>query len=313
MSAAVRSELVRLGRVDEHGVPLGLQGTVAGVGDIVQARLNRWDLGAANAGGGTGRGVINREQYRVVAVTDTGDLVVQPTAAAVGGEDPVRITLPANYVAEHLALGYATTVHSAQGLTVQTSHSVVTTRTGAPALYVGMSRGRDSNTAYVTTRAVPDDAPTGAVHDVERVDPVTVLASAFETVEEDLAAIEDAAASRAEAGSFQTPAERFADVAEYAVAGRTAAMLDQLVDAGILDDAHRVAIAADKNMTGLARILRRAEVAGHDPHHVLTEAITQRPLTGSRSLANVLRSRIDEHRLPRTCRRLLRRLDPRGH
>ena len=121
-----------------------------------------------------------------------------------------------------------------------------------------------------------------------------MLASAFETAEEDLAAIEDAAASRAEADSFQTPAERFADVAEYAVAGRTAAMLDQLVDAGVLDEAHRVAIAADKNMTGLARILRRAEVAGHDPQHVLTEAITQRPLTGSRSLANVLRSRIDD-------------------
>ena len=44
VSAAVRAELVRLGRVEEHGAALDLQGTVAGVGDIVQARLNRWDL-----------------------------------------------------------------------------------------------------------------------------------------------------------------------------------------------------------------------------------------------------------------------------
>ncbi|MGH8879045.1 MAG: MobF family relaxase, partial [Stackebrandtia sp.] len=44
ISAGVRAELVRLGRVTEHGVPLGLQGTVAGVGDLVQARLNGWQL-----------------------------------------------------------------------------------------------------------------------------------------------------------------------------------------------------------------------------------------------------------------------------
>ena len=277
LSASVRGERVRLGRVDEHGVPLGLQGTVAGVGDIVEARMCRWDLAGGN-GGGNGRGVINREQYRVVTVTAAGELVVQPTTAGRDGAagDATRITLPADYVAEHLALGYASTVNSAQGLTVDTSHTVVTNRTGAPAFYVGMSRGRTRNTAYFTTRAVADDAPIGAVHEVERADPVTVLGGAFETFEADLAALADAAASRAEAESFQTPAERFADVAEYAVAGRTAAMLDQLVDAGVLDDVHRVAIAADKNMTGLARILRRAEIAGHDPHQVLTEAITQR-------------------------------------
>ena len=44
LSAQLRAELVRLGQVEENGVPLGLQGTVAGVGDLVQARLNGWDL-----------------------------------------------------------------------------------------------------------------------------------------------------------------------------------------------------------------------------------------------------------------------------
>lgn len=37
----LRAELVRLGRVDERGVPLGMQGTVAGVGDLIQARRKR--------------------------------------------------------------------------------------------------------------------------------------------------------------------------------------------------------------------------------------------------------------------------------
>jgi AAA domain len=44
VSAQLRAELVALGRVDEVGVSLGLQGTVAGVGDLVQARRNGWEL-----------------------------------------------------------------------------------------------------------------------------------------------------------------------------------------------------------------------------------------------------------------------------
>ena len=36
------------------------------------------------------------------------------------------MVLPADYVAEHLALGYASTVHAAQGATVDTTHAVVT-------------------------------------------------------------------------------------------------------------------------------------------------------------------------------------------
>ena len=59
LSAQLRAELVRLGRVDEDGVPLGLQGTIAGVGDLVQARRNGWDLAGVH---GNRRGPINREQ-----------------------------------------------------------------------------------------------------------------------------------------------------------------------------------------------------------------------------------------------------------
>jgi hypothetical protein len=62
VSADLRAELVRLGRVTEHGVPLGLQGTYAGVGDVVQARRNGWELAGFQ---GNRRGPINRERYRV--------------------------------------------------------------------------------------------------------------------------------------------------------------------------------------------------------------------------------------------------------
>ena len=90
LSAQLRAELVRLGRVDEDGVPLGVQGTVAGVGDLVQARRNGWDLAGYE---GNRRGPINRENYRVLATRDDGGLIVAPaprhaTSSASGSPCP---------------------------------------------------------------------------------------------------------------------------------------------------------------------------------------------------------------------------------
>jgi hypothetical protein len=97
LSADLRAELVRLGKVDHHGVPLGLQGTYAGVGDLVQARLNGWHLAGY---GGNRRGPINREHYRVLETRDDGGVVVAPVLGR-GPEGEAlgeRMTLPGTYV-----------------------------------------------------------------------------------------------------------------------------------------------------------------------------------------------------------------------
>lgn len=60
------------------------------------------------------------------------------------------VRLPARYVADHVELGYATTVHRAQGATVDTTHALITAHTDRQGLYVAMTRGRDTNHAYVT-------------------------------------------------------------------------------------------------------------------------------------------------------------------
>ena len=293
LSAQLRAQLVRLGKVEENGVPLGLQGTIAGDGDLVQARRNGWNLAGFD---GNRRGPINREQYRVIETRADGGLIVAPVVgrASDGEELGDRMSLPGSYVNEHVALGYASTVHSAQGLTVDTSHTVATGRTGPAALYVGLSRGRENNTAHVVTLAIPPDAPTGAVNQLTRHDPLAVLAGNAERADTERAAIVEAEQSAAEAGSLRTAVERFTDAAEVATAGRTAAMLDRLVDDGTLSPAHRASLAADDGIVSLSTVLRQAEIAGHDPHQVLRDAAASRHLGDARSLASVLHHRITD-------------------
>jgi conjugative relaxase-like TrwC/TraI family protein len=295
LSAHLRAELVRLGRVEEDGVRLGMQDTMAGVGDLVQARLNGWNLAGYD---GNRRGPINRETYRVLATRDDGGLVV---AAVLGrdqdGTDVLgdRMTLPGSYVAEHVALGYASTVHSAQGRTVDTAHSVTTHRTGHAALYVALTRGRWANTTYVATRYAPDqDAPTGTVNQVRHHDPRAMLAATFEAADPELSALATAVEADIDNHSLRTAAELFADAAELATAGRTASWLDQLTADGILTTAQRSQLGAEDGAANLNRLLRRAEIAGHDPKAVLTDAITTRPLHDARQLTNVIHHRISE-------------------
>ena len=68
----------------------------------------------------------------------------------------VRVRLPAEYAAAHLELGYATTVHRAQGMTVDTAHVLVDASMCRESLYVAMSRGRTGNHAYVVTDEMLD-------------------------------------------------------------------------------------------------------------------------------------------------------------
>lgn len=312
LSAQLRAELVRLGKVTDTGVPLGMQGTYAGVGDLVQARRNGWELAGFE---GNQRCPINREQYRVLDTREDGGLVVAPVGDRAGGADRVdgeRITLPGAYVSQHMALGYASTVHAAQGLTVDTSHSVTTPGTGADAFYVAMTRGRNTNTAHVTTTttygslspqtgestglAVPvervegSDAGQDAVHRAARV----VVDSILETAEPDRSAIAQADESAIEAASLRTAVELLNDGIEYATAGRTTRLLDELVDTGVLSAFDRVRLAAEDGGATLSQVLRRAEVAGYDPRQVLTDAVQQGSLTDARLLTNVIHHRITE-------------------
>ena len=70
-----------------------------------------------------------------------------------------EVVLPAAYVAAHVQLGYATTVHRAQGLTADVAFALVRPGMSREALYVALTRGRAANHAYVATDLPDPDHP----------------------------------------------------------------------------------------------------------------------------------------------------------
>lgn len=175
LNGRARAWRVRAGQVTAGGVRCG-DGTVVGVGDVVVTRLNVRAMR-------TGRGwVKNGDDWVVTATREDGSLrVTQPGGGAAA-------VLPAEYVREHVELGYASTAHRAQGRTVDTAHAYVTATTLREPLYVMASRGRDSNRLYVDTAHEPDWATAHA--EAQAVEPLEVLKKAIATSGADLAAHE---------------------------------------------------------------------------------------------------------------------------
>lgn len=138
-----RRHLVHQGVVEADGMRVGEQ--TIGVGDQVVTTRNQRQLVTDR-----GMWVRNGDRWTVTHRTRSGALDV------IGERGALR--LPAGYVAEHVALGYALTVHKAQGMTVDHGLVLVDNTTSAEALYVGMTRGRDTNEAFVRTDH-PDENP----------------------------------------------------------------------------------------------------------------------------------------------------------
>ncbi|HEX2893266.1 MAG TPA: MobF family relaxase [Marmoricola sp.] len=147
------------------------RGEVLGIGDRVATRRNDPDLQVAN-----------RQTWTITGINDNGSLVLRGR-----GLDQ---QIPADYAARFVELAYATTVHGAQGETVDRAHFALDEATGAAAAYVAMTRGREANTAHLVAddldeaRRVwvatfsrdradlgPDYARTRAIDDIDRYGP----------------------------------------------------------------------------------------------------------------------------------------------
>jgi hypothetical protein len=132
-----------------------VDGTRVSVGDLIITRCNNRRLTVSGSDW-----VKNGDRWTVQQVHSDGSL----QARRIGTR--VSVVLPAGYVAEHVQLGYATTVHTAQGVTVDTAHAVVTGEQDRQVLYVAVTRGRTANHLYLV------DGADGDPHTLTRPDTV---------------------------------------------------------------------------------------------------------------------------------------------
>jgi hypothetical protein len=141
LNERAQADLVAQGQVDPELSVLLNDGLYAGSGDTIIARGNDRRLVDSN-----GDFVRNGTLFDVESVSKRDG-----SLRAVRRETGAKVVLPRAYLESSVELGYATTAHRSQGVTVDTGHTVVTQgRLTRELLYVSMTRGRSGNFAYVS-------------------------------------------------------------------------------------------------------------------------------------------------------------------
>lgn len=237
----------------------------AAVGDIVVTRKNERRLpvnGACDF-------VKNGDQWHIEHLDRAGNARVRHTSH--GG----RTTLPARYLRRHVELGYASTTHRAQGLTVDTAHGLITARTSREAAYVMATRGRRTNHLHV----VADEGQT--MHDV--LDTVAHSSRPSISAHETIRTEQDRIYGIAQLAAEYTDAHHRADTERLKnLARRT------------LGEAAEQFTTADA-WPAVERALRTAEADGWTAARILTRAYAMHGFTTAEDPAAVLAWRIHAH------------------
>ncbi|MGC5168717.1 MobF family relaxase [Luteimicrobium sp. DT211] len=277
LSARARLDLVTDGKVEADGVELH-NGTRAGAGDVIVTRQNDRRL----RGRKSTDFVKNGDLWNVVERGRHGHLRVQHVVTG------VRVTLPAAYVAEHVELGYAATIHRVQGMTVDTSHTLVEPSTTREQLYTAVTRGRDANRLYVVVDEVLDvdvheqPTPEQAV--------IQVLRGVVEHEGAEISAAETIEAEYDQAASLARLVPAYEDAYARLLDPGRAERFEQVVRATVPDLADQ--LLADDAWPALAHRLALHEAAGADVAEVLDAAAGRRDFDDARSLAQVLHYRV---------------------
>ncbi len=114
-------------------------GNQGSVGDLIITRSNERRLRMTATDW-----VKNGDRWTILSLDGAGRLRVRHA------RNGRTATLPASYVRTATDLGYATTVHTAQGVTADTMHGVVTGGESRQQLYTMLTRGRTANHVYLS-------------------------------------------------------------------------------------------------------------------------------------------------------------------
>lgn len=154
LNQRAHTDLVESGDVDITNQVTLRADVQAGIGDILLARRNDRSIRDSS-----GSFVANGTRLTITDIRPDGSV----RASVQTDEDgpAPTIVLDADYLASSVELGYATTAHRSQGVTVDTGHAVVTPKLSRELFYVAMTRGKHNNHAYVDIdnpeKPTPDD------------------------------------------------------------------------------------------------------------------------------------------------------------
>ncbi|GAA3537527.1 MobF family relaxase [Kribbella ginsengisoli] len=272
LNARARLDRIITGEVEPDGIALHDK-TQVGVGDHIVTRLNNRRLRHGRHGF-----VQNGDQWTVVHRWEDGSLTVENAHHA-------QVTLPAAYVQQSVELAYATTTHRAQGSTVDTAHLLVTDRLTRALLYVGMTRGRHSNHAYVATHQSTTDLHEPRIEQTMQ----DVLEAILENPGVELSAHE---VMRQELDNA-TRLDRLIPIHEHLCQLDARNRFAPAISASGLDRVDLAALEASTAYGPLVTALRRAETAGLDVTEVLQRAVQQSSLNNAADIAAVLHTRVE--------------------
>ncbi|WP_275670127.1 MobF family relaxase [Kribbella speibonae] len=274
LNARARLDRITTGEVEPDGIELH-NGNHVGLGDHIVTRLNNRRLPYGHR-----QFVKNGDRWTVIHRWPDGSLTVQnPTGDTV--------TLPSAYVQESVELAYATTAHRAQGATIDTAHLLVTEQLTRALMYVGMTRGRHANNAYVATHQT--DADLHEPHAEQTMQDV------LETVLNDPGVEESAHEVMRQELDNATRLDRLIPIHEHLCQLDAKKRYQPAIATSGLDPADQAALQASPAYGPLIAALRRAEDAGLNITDVLHHAVNQSALTTANDLAAVIRHRV--HRL----------------
>ena len=266
----------------------------AHVGDTIVTRKNARRL-VVNSGQDF---VKNGDLWRVTGLHDDGRITAQHTGH--GG----KVTLPAGYVQESVELGYASTIHRAQGSTVDTAHALVDASTDRAGAYVALTRGREHNALYVALangekRDDVLDRITGAYErDLTVHESVDQLRAEHRNLATLIAQHEDISELAVQKVMQPYLLEGMSRVTEHPVRDKDSGQIIDHTPANGVEDAK--AVLASPAWPALAHDMGEAYRAGVDPAALIEQAYSRRPLEASdqgaeaRDYAAVMQWRVEK-------------------
>jgi conjugative relaxase-like TrwC/TraI family protein len=257
-------------------------GNQASVGDMIITRTNDRRLHLAPTDW-----VKNGDRWTVTHVGQRGDLAVRHNRSH------RTVRLPADYVRISTGLGYATTIHGAQGVSADTMHGLVTGQESRQQLYTMLTRGRAANHLYL--QVVGDGDP----HTLIRPDTLAPR-TPTETLQQILARDEAPTSASTLLRRLSEPAVRLFEAVQRYTDGLHVAA-EQLVGSQIVQmldsQADQIVPLLTSEPTWLtlrAHLLALAAETGEHPLLHLYEAALGRDLSTVKDMAAVLDWRLPE-------------------